>query len=199
MSLLTLEAARAAGLGGSLGDVALQAAIDQEEAWLARRIGPLTGERTEFFPYPYSRPTSNQIRLRRPTDDTFEATETDLNAVVVDVRAFLEVRHLGWRLGWLTRGDHLSVSEGALDVTYTPTDELEVIRALQQLLGLTLSSVAAGGYQSEIMGSYSYTRAAGASTKLRKSILRDLGEPAEAGSTRLTSSIRHGLLGVLER
>jgi hypothetical protein len=58
VSLLLVDEVLAAGVGEALEGVALQAALDREEAWLARRIGPLAGERTQRFPLALLRPTT---------------------------------------------------------------------------------------------------------------------------------------------
>lgn len=190
MSLLLVDEVLAAGVGAELGEVALQAAIDREEAWLARRIGQLTGERTERFPLAHVRPTSHEVRLRRPTD---EVTVLEGDA---DVSAACELRHGGWRVARLPEGTHfLSV----LECTYTPNDEAEVQGALLELLNLRLSTTAGAGLAGEIMGSYSYTRAAGSSARARESLVRGLLEPRAAGSMRTPSSVSHGLAGQVGR
>lgn len=188
-TVLTLERARGMGLGAELGDEDLQAAIDREEAWLARRIGPLTGERPEAFPLAHIRPTSHEVRLRRPTD---EVQLMQSGATVDEV----ELRHDGWRVALLPEGSHFT---GPVECTYTPTDEAEVEGALIELLSLRLGTASSAGLAGEIMGSYSWTRAQGSSTRIRASIVRQLLEPATAGSTRLSSSVRHGLAGQVGR
>lgn len=197
MSLLTTEAATAAGVGLELSEEALQAAIDREEAWLARRIGQLEGERTETFPLVAIRPTSNELRLRRPTDEV-QVTQSDFAGnSPADITGSVELRHYGWRVALLPNGYHYT--SGPVDVTYTPNDELEVERALLQLVGLDLGTTTGGGLQSEIMGSYSYTRAAGSASRIRQSIVRELREPAAASSSRLLSSVPHGMAGRVGR
>ena len=47
-SLVSIAEVRAL-VNSRLGDVDLGAVIDREEAWLAGRVGPLTGERTDTF------------------------------------------------------------------------------------------------------------------------------------------------------
>jgi hypothetical protein len=193
-AVLSLDQAKAAKVGASLSDEALQAAIDEEEAWLARRIGPLLGERTQRFPLAYLRPLVSEVRLRRPTDEVV-VRQADVELE----EASFTLRQSGWRLALLPEGTRFT---GALEVDYTPTDELEVRRALKELLGLTVTAQAAQGMQSERMGSYSYDRgiaAAKLTASTRKSIVASLLEPPEAGSMRVRSSVPHGLAGVLER
>lgn len=189
--VLTADQAVASGIGVGMVEEDLETAIDEEEAWLARRIGPLLGERTERFALAGLRPRTSTIRLRRPTD----AVEATLDGVDLDP-ALLEVRGDGWEVASLPDATYYT---GPLEVTYTPNDEVEVRRALRGLLALTLGDQAGGGLQAEIMGSYSYTRAAGSATRIRRSIVRSLQGPSQAGSTRLVSSVRHGVAGQLGR
>lgn len=195
MSLISPDDAIAAGLGVGMDEDALQDAIDEEEAWLARRIGQLVGERTERFPLAALRPGGAEIHLARPTDEV-EVTQDD-----TDISTQVEVRGNGWVVAYVPgggpQGYRFTGFPGVHAVTYTPTDELEVRRALKQLLALTMAPP--GGFSSEIMGSYSYSRAGGAATRIRRSIVRSLREPAAAGSTRIRSSVRHGLAGTLGR
>lgn len=197
MSLLTTAEAVAAGIGGHLSTEALQAAIDEEEAWLARKLGgPLEGERTETFPLSYLRVRSHEVRLRRAADP-----DEDLEVLSdgVDISDTVELRGGGHRVALVVEDRVGTRITGAWAVTYTPGDLLEVKRALKLLLGLSIGTQGGAGLQSEIIGSYSYTRAQGSATRLRRSILRDLqGEPG-AGTIRILSSVRHGLAGVLDR
>lgn len=195
MSLLSTDEALGAGIGADLDTDALQAAIDEEEAWLARRIGPLTGERTQRYPLAYLRPTTGEVRLRRPTDAVEVLSEgTDISDAV-------ELRRDGWRVGLLPRGDRYTgaAGTGVLEITYTPNDELEVKRAVKQLLAMQLGTVTGGGVTMEQMDGYMYQRGAGVSTRSRASIVASLREPAEAGSTRLHSSLPHGVATALGR
>lgn len=190
MSLLLVDEVLAAGVGEALEGVALQAAIDREEAWLARRIGQLEGERTERFPLVHIRPTTYEVHLRRPTDEV-AVTEGG-----TDVSATCELRHYGWRVAKLPEGTHFL---GVLECTYTPNDADEVQGALLELLSLRLGTTTSAGLAGEIMGSYSYTRAQGSSTRIRESIVRSLSEPAGASSVRTPSSVLHGLAGQVGR
>jgi hypothetical protein len=187
--VLSLEEARAAGLGGALGDEALQDAIDEEEAWLAARIGPLVGERTERFSLAYIRPLSSSVRLRRRTTEV-ELEQDGVALPTVELRADQRT------VANLPEGTRYV---GVLEATYTPNDELEVRRALKELLSLQLGVVDAGGVQMEQMGTYMYQRGAGTAGRTRASIVRQLMGAPSAGSLRLTSSVRHGLAGALDR
>lgn len=189
MSLLLPTEAQAANIGLELSVEALQDAIDEEEAWLARRIGPLEGERTQRFPLSGLSPTSSEVRLRRPTAEIVAT----LDGVALTT---VELRPDGYTVARLPEGTHYG---GIVAITYTPTDRLEVKRALRELLSLTLGMQASGGLQAEIMGSYSYTRAAGSATRRRRSIVRELLGTGQAGSTRLLSSVHHGTAGALGR
>jgi len=198
MSLLTTDEAVAAGIGGHLSAEALQAAIDEEEAWLAGKLGgaPLTGERTESFPLSYLRVRSHEVRLARAADPT---ADLEVLSDGIDITDTVELRHGNRRVALVVSDGVATRITGAWEVTYTPGDELVIKRALKFLLGLTLGVQGGAGLTSEIIGSYSYTRAGGSATALRRSLVRELrGEP-EAGSMRILSSVRHGLAGVLDR
>lgn len=186
MSVLLPTDALDAGVGVELSADALQAAIDREEAWLARRIGQLVGERTESFPLAHVWPTTYEVRLRRPTD------EVEVLQSGTDISAACELRHDGWRVALVADYAYFA---GPLECTYTPNDELEVQGALLELVSLRLGTVGSAGLAGEIMGSYSWTRGAGSSARIRQSLVRGLLEPGHAGSTRLSSSVRHGLAG----
>lgn len=187
--VLLLEDARAAGIGAELSDTALQDAIDEQEAWLARRIGLLVGERTERFALAYMRPTTSELALQRPTDSVELVQD---GTTLTD----FELRPGGWRVAQLPEGTRWA---GVLEATYTPTDELEVRLALKKLVGLDVGVVSTGGLQAETIGTYAYQRAAGSATRSRASIVRSLREPPSASSLRLTSSVPHGLSGALGR
>lgn len=192
MSVLSLTAARAAGVGAELSDDALQDAIDEEEAWLARRIGQLAGERTQRFPLSALRPRSSELHLQRPTD----AVAITSDGVLLDADT-LELRPGGWVVAQLPEATRYS---GVLEATYEPNDLDEVVRALKQLLGTQLAQVSSSGVSMEQIGTYMYQRAPGAAgARTRAGIVRGLREPSEATSMRLRSSVRYGLAGSLGR
>jgi hypothetical protein len=64
---ITLADARARGISLPSDDDVAQDIIDEQAAWLARRIGLLEGERTETF-YVGLSATHGTLGLRRPTD-----------------------------------------------------------------------------------------------------------------------------------
>jgi len=65
--MITLVEARDRGIELPADDVVAQDIIDEQEAWLARRIGPLEGPRTETF-YVGVAATYGKLGLRRYTD-----------------------------------------------------------------------------------------------------------------------------------
>lgn len=158
MSLTTVAEVRAL-VDTDLEDADLQAVIDREEAWLARRVGPLSGPRTVTIPSPRF---DADLVLMRPT-----AAATVTNAgqpVTVDLIGGTLLRRLS---GWL----------GPVAVTYTPDDELEVKRAVIYLIQISLKSVE--DLAGEQIGSYSYQRfgaagAAGSGMPTRAAIIRSL-------------------------
>ena len=137
MSLVSIAEVRALVQTG-LSDADLQAVIDREEAFLARRVGLLSGPRTVTV----LRPTESTVfRLLRPATT---ATVTD-NGVVTTV-ALIAERYIERVAGyWI----------GPVAITYTPTDAAEVKRVVIELVRLALSG---STYASETIGDYSYTR-----------------------------------------
>lgn len=140
MSLLTIEELRDVVADG-LTDEGLQAVIDREESWLARKIGPLAGERTQTL-----RPPTGEtvLLIQRPTD-AVEVSEN--SAVLAETSYFLRGSAAIERVG---------ATWGALvEVTYEPSDEPEVKRALIELVRGTLS---ASPNSQENAGGHSTTR-----------------------------------------
>jgi hypothetical protein len=185
MSLLTVAEVRAA-ITTSLSDDALQSVIDQQEAWLARRIGPLDGERTQHFLN--LRPTQI-IHLQRPTS----AITVEEDAVAV---ADVELRRNSWRVA-RTSGSWAAEA----DITYEPNDLLEVQRALLEgliPLALTATGMPSAGYQSETMGTYSYTLGTGSASPkaIRSAVVQSLKEPAEPSTNRVRPSLLPEPIGV---
>lgn len=167
MSLLTIDRLRAQ-VETDLADDDLQAVIDDEESWLAARIGPLSGSRAEtFYVYDVDRP----LRLRRPTTT---ATVSD-DGSAVDV----VVLDNGWSLE-----STLGAWTGPVEVTYTPSDEAEVRRVVLELVRLALTET---GLDSERTGDYSYSRGGVSNLQARRALARSLQPPPFNGSLRLTS------------
>lgn len=186
-SLVSIDTVQAL-MSPSLSDADLQALIDQEEAWLARRIGPLTGARTERF---VSVRSTQDIRLQRPTavDNIFAVDDHG-----TDATSTVELRRYGWRVSrtgataWLAA----NVLDAKVAITYQPTDELEVRRVLlTTLIPLALSQAGAPsmGYEQEVIGTYSYTIGTGAKSPqgLRYAAVRSLLEPREPETNRIHS------------
>lgn len=153
MSLVSVSEARARGIPLPVDDAALQDVIDEQEAWLARRIGPLTGARTEKF-YVGIGVTQGRLGLRRYTDAV----------TVVDAGATVDPTH--YRL--VDRGSSVILTYTAtswwwfgpyVEVTYTPNDLDEVRYAVFQLT--SLAALLPTPFESETVGSYSYSRGRG--------------------------------------
>ena len=172
MSLVTLSEVRALVETG-LTDVDLQAVLDREEGWLASRIGPLTGERTETF-----RPTlpDAPIYLPRRTD---AVVVTD-NAVPVPAADLWFVSATG-----LIRRVNAPWT-GPVAVTYTPIDVDIVKRAVIELVRGTLAET---GSDAETIGDYSYSRGDAAVRLGRLALVRSVLLRRPAYSARLRSSL----------
>lgn len=169
--MLTKEEARAL-ITTSLSDDDLEDVIAREEAWLARRIGPLEGERVETF---VSVDGDEVLRLTRPA--LAVAVEDDSGA-----RTDFELR------GW---SDIVPTGtwSGDVLVTYTPTDESEVRRALVTAVRLTVSESA---YAQQSAGGYSATTDVSAQRTVRFALWRSLLRPRTPSTTRLRSAIPFG-------
>lgn len=170
--MLDVEEARAL-ITTSLDDDDLEAVILREEDWLARRVGPLTGERVETF-------------VTADGDEALMLMRRTLGVVVTDgsgdVSAF-ELR------GW---GDVLRTSgswSGDVTVTYEPDDESEVKKALITLVRLTLNESA---YQAQSAGGYSSTISLQDQRTQRYVAWRTLLRPRQPSSMRLRSTIPFG-------
>lgn len=172
--MLTVEQARAL-ITTSLSDDDLEDVIAREEGWLARRIGPLDGERTETFPEAYFADGEETLRLRRPTADV--TVEDTAGAVTVSLRGWSDVvRDEG---SW----------SGDVTVTYTPSDEVEVERAIITLVRLALTE---SGYTGETVGTHAYQFDAQAAKAQRWAAWHALTRPPEPTSARIASVISPG-------
>lgn len=150
--MITVGEVRARGVTLPEDADAAQAIVDEQEAWLARKIGPLDGERTETFYVGVSR-TWGKLALTRYTDAVavVDGTSTiDPTALAMVDRGSAVTRV--YPAQWWT-GPYVSV-------TYTPNDEEEVRRVLYELVSLAAQPV--GALESETIGSYSYSRGGGA-------------------------------------
>lgn len=141
MSLVVLADAQS-----RVGPDVSQDMIDEEEAWLASIIGPLTGERTETFFLP-SRSVGivDAIYLSRRTDTVDELT-SDGDTIT------------GFRLldHYVIEREPLStdVWDDPLVATFTPNDEEIVKGAIYDFLQMRLIDK---GVQSERIGQYQYS------------------------------------------
>lgn len=147
--MITLSEARARAIQLPLDDGVAQDIIDEQEAWLARRIGPLEGSRTETFHVGLGA-TQGKLGLRRPT----------LSVSVVDGGSTLAVD----RTRLIDNGSALILADVVITpwwtgpyvaVTYEPSDELEVRKALFDLLALVGTPLEK--HTSEQIGAYSYS------------------------------------------
>ena len=169
--MLSTDEARAL-ITTSLSDEDLADVIAREEAWLARRIGPLDGERVETFA---SVSGTEGLRLSRPTDAV---------SVEDEAGSLPSAEVVGWAdvildpdagRGW----------SGDVQVTYTPSDADEVKRALVTLVRLTLAESA---YSAQGAGGYTVASDVDAQAKLRYRAWRGLLRPRQASSLRILGS-----------
>jgi hypothetical protein len=148
--VITVNEARARGiLSLPTVDATAQQIIDEQEAWLARRIGPLGGERTETF-YVGVSSTHGKLALARYTDevdltDAGVTVDSDDFLLIDKGSAVTRAHHFGQR--WW-RGPYVTA-------TYEPNDANEVRRVLFDLVSLAAAPV--GPYNSESIGDYSYS------------------------------------------
>lgn len=170
MSTLSLEEARAV-ITTSLADADLQDVIDREEAWLARRVGPLEGARTETFITPGG---DEVLQLQRPT--TFASlTVTDESGAVSDM-AYRTWSDLVPATAWDT----------SVEVQYTPDDTDEVKSSVVTLVRLAVTE---SGYQAESAMGRSATTDHTMRRKMRWEAWRSLLRPAGFASMRLVGDV----------
>lgn len=153
MSLIALEDARARGVPLPADDDAAQDIIDEQEAWLAARIGLLVGDRTETF-YVGLAQSHGKLGLARFTDevdvtDGDAAVDADLIRLIDRGSAIIQAYAAPSRY-WT--GPYVTVA-------YEPNDELLVRSALYDILAV--SAAPATGFTSETIGEYSYQRGSG--------------------------------------
>lgn len=184
-SLLSVAEVRAL-VNSRLSDVDLQVLIDREEAWLAGKIGPLAGERTDTWTPGLG---DTPLFLRRRAESV---VLTDDGVTLVADTDYLftpstgMIRRVSWveplppwrqlYLGW----------QGAVTATYTPSDEAAVKRAVIELVRLTVGET---GYQSEQIGDYSYTKGTGADRVSRADLARSILLRRPAYSMRVHSAM----------
>jgi hypothetical protein len=185
-SLVSLAEVRAL-VKSRLNDIDLQVVIDREEAWLAGRVGPLTGERTDTWT-PGIGDTPLYLTRRAPsvvlTDDgrTLASSEflfTPSTGMIRRVWTPDLQDNPPWRqlyLGW----------EGTVSATYTPADEAAVKLAIIELVRLATGET---GFDSETIGDYQYTRGASSGRLSRAGLARSILLRRPAYSMRIHSAM----------
>jgi hypothetical protein len=179
MSLVLLADAQARA-----GASVTQAMIDEEEAWLVSKVGPLTGERTETFFLP--------ARLAGTVDALYLSRRTDaVDGFTSDGDALTEYRLLDGYIVERNRDATESWSD-PLIVTYTPNDETLVKGVIYDLL--TYRSLPSN-LQSVRIGAYSETYATGgAVSPVHQSLLRRIKPGGGLGAYDLPFRIsRHAI------
>lgn len=144
MSLISLSEAQS-----RVGATVTQDHIDEAEEWLAARIGPLRGERSETFFYSQRRKRplrADGLWLRRRTDTVAVTNDGEALASGTDYRLIdgLLIERIPDSAFW---GD-------TIVATYEPTDEETVRSVLFDLLGLRQQP---SNIQSVRIGQYSET------------------------------------------
>ena len=172
MSLVSVADVQARNAGGGLSDEALQDVIDAAEAWLTRRIGQLSGARTERF---YPRRGNEPLYLRRTTDSV---TVVNNGTTVTSGEGIGQYRLLySGSVVELISADWLpstsGIGIGPVTVAYTPNDEALVKEAIINLIRF---NDAEGPFVSERIGDYSYQKAqaVGALDTARNAIVNSL-------------------------
>ena len=182
--MITLSEARARpGIQLPADDAVAQDIIDEQEAWLARRIGPLEGSRTETFRVGLGA-TSGKLGLRRP------ATSVS----VIDGTTTLGSDK--WRL--IDSGASLILADTVASpwwtgpyvaVTYEPNDELEVRKALFDLVALAAQPFEK--HTSEQVGAYSYSGGGAAGLAAARGVIVSSLLPKRDAMTVIRSVSRH--------
>jgi hypothetical protein len=184
-SLVSIAEVRAL-VRSRLSDPDLQAVIDREEAWLAGRIGSLTGERTDTVT-PGIGDTPLFLSRRAPSVVLVDAGRTLAASEFLFTPSTGMIRRIWapdlssgapWRqlyLGW----------QGTVAVTYTPSDEAGVKSAVIGLVRLTVGET---GFASETIGDYSYTRGVSAGPN-RAGLVRSILIRRPAYSLRIHSAM----------
>lgn len=176
--MIDLAEARLRGIPLPADDGAAQDIIDEQEAWLARRIGPLEGDRTETF-YVGLASVTGKLGLRRYTDAVV-VTDAGLAftafRLVDEGSAIVQVYSAASRI-W--RGPYVTA-------TYAPNDADEVRKGLYDLIALACEPV--GTLRSEQIGSYSYNRGEATPAAMRSAILSEILPKRDANYTLHTAS-----------
>ena len=174
-TVLVLADARARGIALPADDTIAQAVLDETEAWLERMLGgPLVGTRTETF-YVTVSGRAGKLSLQRYTDavsieDNGDAVDNDHFRLIDKGSAIARTYSAA---AWWWTGPYVAV-------TYEPNDLLELSSVAYQILSMSATpEQAAGQYQSETIGSYTYAKAGGAqspqgSLGARRSLARSI-------------------------
>jgi hypothetical protein len=182
-TVVTVEQVKAV-VSTDLSDEDLEEVIAREEAWLARRLGPLTGERDQTC-YIIDSDLDMPLYLARPTVEVVD------NGIELGEA---QVRLLG--AGTQVERADASWTGPVVVITFTPNDELEVERAVIELTRLSVSTTP---FESERIGEYSYSRGTGAGARSpamqRAEILRELLPLRGPRTMRLKSSLRTERVG----
>lgn len=170
--MLTIDSARTL-ITTSMADADLADAIAREEAWLARRIGPLQGERTETF-------------IIGAGDEVLELTRPAIALGVEDESGIVtEFAYRGWSDLIRTAG----AWAGPVLVTYDADDAAEVKRALITLLRLSVNESA---YAAQSAQGYSSAVDTQALRTVRWATWRSLLRPQSPSTLRIHSAIPSG-------
>src|SRR5574338_604195 len=157
MSLVVLATAQARAGAGVTQDM-----IDEEEAWLAAAIGPLTGEISETFYDPKISGTIDAVYLSRRTA-LVDAFTSDGTALTVET---------DWRLisGYIIEQveDSTAAWEYPLVAAYTPNDQTIIEGVIYDLLAYRQLPA---NIQSIRIGQYSETYGTGKSDPVRTALL----------------------------
>lgn len=184
-SLVSIAEVRAL-VRSRLSDVDLQDVIDREEAWLAEKVGALTGVRTETY-----RPDlgGTPLYVRRRTS-SLVLTDDGVTLVADVDYLFTPSTGMIRRVSWVEQvapWRQLPLAwRGIVTVTYTPTDAATVKAAI---IALVRGTVGETGMDSETMGDYSYTRGESAGRTSRAGLARSILLRRPAYSMRLHSAM----------
>ena len=169
MSTVTLADAQSR-IGASVN----QDQIDEAEAWLAARIGPLVGMRSETFYLSQRRRrwmTVDGLWLKRPTDSVLITSDDD---DLVDGTDYRLLDNL------LVERVPLSTVWGETMVaTYDPNDE-DIVRSV--IFDRIVYAQTPEGLQSIRIGQYSETYATGSATPAEGAMLRRVLPAASMGA-----------------
>ena len=172
--MLTTAEARAL-ITTSLSDSDLAAVIARQEAWLARRVGPLDGSRTETFITPAG---TEVLQLARPAV-AGSIVAVDEGGAVTD----FDLR--GWADVVRTSGSWTTTTE----VSYTADDEAEVKEAIITLVRLAVTE---SGYQAEAIQGYSASTDHAMRRRMRYEAWRSLLRRSLPHTVRLISAVPIG-------